>query len=160
MGLQRPTDQSDALDPGDLGDSLSELREARLVRTPEAPRELLVSDDPVPRAPTIRDVALQSAAIVYPEWDYGRDAMTPQAPWCARFRCAPATPRERATRSSDTQHSCAACDATSSGCVRDGRSCMDTSTAATWIWMRSSPRPQTRAPVHRPTGASTSPTVV
>jgi nitric oxide reductase NorD protein len=70
MGLQRPTDQSDAPDPGDLGDSLSELREARLVRTPEAPREVLVSDDPVPRAPTIRDVALRSTAIVYPEWDY------------------------------------------------------------------------------------------
>ena len=70
MGLQRPTDQSEGADPGDLGDSLSDLREARLVRTPEAPREVLASDDPVPRAPAIRDLALRHAAIVYPEWDY------------------------------------------------------------------------------------------
>jgi len=70
MGLQRPTDQSDAADPGDLGDSLSDLREARLVRTPEVPREVLASDNPVPRASVIRDLALRQAAIVYPEWDY------------------------------------------------------------------------------------------
>jgi nitric oxide reductase NorD protein len=70
MGLQRPTDQSDSADPGDLGDSLSELREARLVRTPDVPREVLASADPLPRQPVAGDAAHRHAAIVYPEWDY------------------------------------------------------------------------------------------
>lgn len=70
MGLQRPADQSEGADPGNLADSLSDLREARLVRTPEAPREVLASDDPVPRAATTSDVTMLRAAIVYPEWDY------------------------------------------------------------------------------------------
>lgn len=70
MGLQRPTDQSDTADPGDLGDSLSDLREARLVLTPEAPREVLASDDPLPHAPVRSEIAPTSAAIVYPEWDF------------------------------------------------------------------------------------------
>lgn len=69
MGLQRPTDQSNDADPGDLGDSLSDLREARLVRTAETPREVLASDDPVPRTPAMRDLDRRHAAIVYPEWD-------------------------------------------------------------------------------------------
>ena len=70
MGLQRPTDQSEDADPGELGDSLSDLKEARLVRTPEAPREVLASDDPVSRTPAVRDLASRTSAIAYPEWDY------------------------------------------------------------------------------------------
>jgi nitric oxide reductase NorD protein len=70
MGLQRPRDQSEDADPGDLGDSLSDLREARLVRTPEAPREVLASDIPVPRTPTSSDLEWRRSVIVYPEWDY------------------------------------------------------------------------------------------
>ncbi len=70
MGLQRPTDQSENADPGDLGDSVSDLREARLVRTPESPREVLASDNPVPRTPAVRELACRNSAIAYPEWDY------------------------------------------------------------------------------------------
>ena len=91
MGLQRPTDQSEGADPGDLGDSLSDLREARLVRTPEAPREVLASDDPVPRAPAIDDVELRHAAIVYPEWDYR----------ARRYHAEGAVVREAAVRHGD-----------------------------------------------------------
>ena len=44
MGLQRPADRDESPDPSDLADSLSELPEARIVRTPSAPREVLESD--------------------------------------------------------------------------------------------------------------------
>ena len=70
MGLQRPTDQGDDADPGELGDSLSDLHEARLVRTREAPREVLASSDPLPRAPVAIETTAPRSAIVYPEWDY------------------------------------------------------------------------------------------
>lgn len=70
-GLRRPVDQDDDSDPNDLADSLSELDQARLVATPDAAREILMSDD----APgTDGDAARQrvgtAAGIVYPEWDY------------------------------------------------------------------------------------------
>ena len=67
MGLQRPTDVAD---PGDLGDSLSELPEARLVNTPGSAREILSSDDSAPA--TIAEVTRGGGgtALVYPEWDY------------------------------------------------------------------------------------------
>lgn len=71
MGLQRPVDQEQTPDAAELGDALSDLREARLVRTPEAPREVLASDEPLPRAPAPHVAgAPQRLAIVYPEWDY------------------------------------------------------------------------------------------
>ena len=70
MGLQRPTDRDDEVDPDDLADSLSELPEARLVVAPGRPREVLASDDPPPTgtAQVLRG-GLQ-AGFVYPEWDY------------------------------------------------------------------------------------------
>jgi nitric oxide reductase NorD protein len=71
MGLQRPVDQDAGADPEDVADSLSDLREARLVRTPGVVTETLASDEPVPRAPAPRTSAVaRPDAIQYPEWDY------------------------------------------------------------------------------------------
>ena len=70
MGLQRPADHDDAADPADLGDSLSDLREARLVRTPDAPREVLASIDPVTHTPANVARPGGRVAFVYPEWDH------------------------------------------------------------------------------------------
>jgi nitric oxide reductase NorD protein len=71
MGLQRPVDQEKAPDAAEVGDALSDLRDARLVRTPDSPREVLASAEPIPRAPAERSSGKpQRFAIVYPEWDY------------------------------------------------------------------------------------------
>jgi nitric oxide reductase NorD protein len=69
LGLERPSDREEQGRPGDLGDSLSELPEARLVHTPEAPREVLLSDEPAPRfcAPSPES---RGNALMYPEWDW------------------------------------------------------------------------------------------
>ena len=71
MGLQRPVDQADDAGAEDLADALSELPEARVVRTPGMPREILDADAGPPArapAPTRRDADV--AGIAYPEWDY------------------------------------------------------------------------------------------
>ncbi|NLE86811.1 MAG: VWA domain-containing protein [Myxococcales bacterium] len=74
MGLQRPADRDGDADPEGLADSLSELEEARLVKTPERPREVLTSDEPVPvGAAQVRREAT-TPGLVYPEWDYRRRA--------------------------------------------------------------------------------------
>jgi nitric oxide reductase NorD protein len=71
MGLQRPADRDDDADAADLADSLSELPEARVVRTPGSPREVLESDAPAASfASRAADGTLTEAGIVYPEWDY------------------------------------------------------------------------------------------
>src|SRR5690606_20001647 len=44
MGLQRPTDRDEGADPSGLADSLAELPEARLVRTAQPAKEVLLSD--------------------------------------------------------------------------------------------------------------------
>jgi nitric oxide reductase NorD protein len=71
-GLQRPADRDDDADPGELADALSELEEARLVRTASAPREVLTSDDPPPRAAVTGPVGI-GRGLVYPEWDWRVD---------------------------------------------------------------------------------------
>ena len=69
MGLVRPGDRDDAADPGGLADSLSELPEARLVRTPGAPREVLISEDPPARTDAASPAGAGSG-FAYPEWDW------------------------------------------------------------------------------------------
>ena len=69
MGLTRPTDRDQEGRPGELGDSLSELGEARLVRTPEPAREILLSDEPPPRL-VVPAVPPSVGALAYPEWDW------------------------------------------------------------------------------------------
>jgi nitric oxide reductase NorD protein len=70
-GLQRPLDRDDAADPGDLGQSLSELPEASVVRTTARSREILHADGerpaPMPGDAIARDGA---HATAYPEWDH------------------------------------------------------------------------------------------
>ena len=71
FGLQRPADRKEDADPEGLADSLSELPEARVVRTPGRPREVLRSGEVPPRreAPP-QSTSTTHAGIAYPEWDY------------------------------------------------------------------------------------------
>ncbi|HEX7126132.1 MAG TPA: VWA domain-containing protein, partial [Thermodesulfobacteriota bacterium] len=68
-GLQRPLDRDEGADPEGLADSLAELEEAPVVRTPDRPNEVLLAEEPPSRrtAPGGRPLA---AGIVYPEWDH------------------------------------------------------------------------------------------
>ncbi|MEO8452981.1 MAG: hypothetical protein ABI647_24540 [Gemmatimonadota bacterium] len=68
-GLQRPADRDQQADPGELADALSELPEARLVRSPGVIREVLAGEDPIRRVPAEAST-LEPAAIAYPEWDW------------------------------------------------------------------------------------------
>lgn len=70
MGLQRPTDRDAEADPEGLADSLAELPEARLVTSPEAPREILVSNDPPPASVEAAPGTETVDGLIYPEWDY------------------------------------------------------------------------------------------
>jgi nitric oxide reductase NorD protein len=68
-GLQRPADRDHQADPGDLAESLAELPEARLVRTPGPVSEILAGEEPIPRARGGFGGA-GPAGIAYPEWDW------------------------------------------------------------------------------------------
>ena len=70
FGLQRPTDRDDHADPEGLGDSLSDLPEARVVRTPGQAREVLRAGDELQRTQPESPEAPTMAGIAYPEWDY------------------------------------------------------------------------------------------
>jgi nitric oxide reductase NorD protein len=71
FGLQRPADREHDADPEGLGDSLSELPEARVVRTPERPLEVLRSGErPEPSERTGSNPLPPHGAVSYPEWDY------------------------------------------------------------------------------------------
>ena len=72
LGMQRPVDRDTEIAADEFADSLSELSAARLVSTPEIPKEVLIADD----APETRARAQNSEpqrevkSIAYPEWDY------------------------------------------------------------------------------------------
>jgi nitric oxide reductase NorD protein len=68
-GLHRPADRDQQADPGDLADALSELPEARLVRTPGPVSEVLAGEDPIPRAPA-GQLQAPASGLAYPEWDW------------------------------------------------------------------------------------------
>jgi nitric oxide reductase NorD protein len=71
FGLQRPTDCQHDADPEGLGDSLSELPEARVVRTPERPREVLRGEERPNRTEHILSTVVEArGAVSYPEWNY------------------------------------------------------------------------------------------
>jgi nitric oxide reductase NorD protein len=69
MGLQRPADRDEQADPGGLADSLSELPEARVVRTREQATEVLRSEDAPRRRTMLDSVVVQKPGVSYPEWD-------------------------------------------------------------------------------------------
>ena len=68
-GLQRPADRDQHADPGELADALSELPEARLVRTPGPVSEVLAGADPIARAVAVAARAT-AGGLAYPEWDW------------------------------------------------------------------------------------------
>ncbi|MDH3460200.1 MAG: hypothetical protein OEM00_04340 [Burkholderiaceae bacterium] len=72
LGLQRPTDRDAQTAADEFAESLAELEQARLVSTPGAPKEVLLSDDP-PDARAKHGAgagADGSGQIHYPEWDH------------------------------------------------------------------------------------------
>jgi nitric oxide reductase NorD protein len=77
-GLQRPADRDEKADPGDLADALSELPEARLVRSPVAVHEVLAGADPIRRGPGIES-SPGPTGFAYPEWDWRAGAYRPRA---------------------------------------------------------------------------------
>lgn len=78
FGLQRPADRDEAADPEGLGDSLSDLPEARVVRTPGPAKEVLRSGDAIERAPGQTPAAPARRGLVYPEWDHRLNAYRAQ----------------------------------------------------------------------------------
>ena len=70
FGLQRPADRDDDADPEGLADSLSDLPEARMVRTPGPVREVLRSGDAIERLPGHTPSAPARRGFMYPEWDH------------------------------------------------------------------------------------------
>jgi len=71
FGLQRPIDRAHDVDPESLGDSLSELPDARVVRTPGQAKEILRSGDELPRTRREFSVAETTPSVMsFPEWDY------------------------------------------------------------------------------------------
>ena len=71
FGLQRPADHDEHADPEGLADSLSDLPEARIVRTAGQAREVLRTAEEMPRAEAaIPRAAVPRRGIAYPEWDY------------------------------------------------------------------------------------------
>jgi nitric oxide reductase NorD protein len=71
LGMQRPLDTDDEPDVDGLGDSLSDLPDARVVRTPGRPREILASGEWDPPGAGRADARRRPAAgIAYPEWDH------------------------------------------------------------------------------------------
>ncbi|MCA9601309.1 MAG: VWA domain-containing protein, partial [Myxococcales bacterium] len=70
MGLQRPADREVDVDADEIADSLSELREARVVRSRERAKEVLLGQAPPPRQIVAAEGAPVPDGVVYPEWDY------------------------------------------------------------------------------------------
>jgi nitric oxide reductase NorD protein len=70
--MQRPADRDDALDPEQHADSVADLAQARLVRTPARAKEVLLSDDGIDPAPGAQTTRRLDAAVElnYPEWDF------------------------------------------------------------------------------------------
>lgn len=93
FGLQRPIDRGDDADPDGLGDSLSDLPEARMVRTPEQAREVLRSGEELTSEGGAAPAPPPRCGIVYPEWDHR----------IAQYRERGAVVRERAAPLGDSR---------------------------------------------------------
>jgi nitric oxide reductase NorD protein len=104
FGLQRPSDRDEKTAAEDLADSVSELSEARLVATPGAPKEVLLSDDPpTARARAEGRQAASTQVFQYPEWDWRtRSYREPGA--CVHILEAPHGDRGWVQRTLDGHH--------------------------------------------------------
>ena len=69
MGLERPADRDAEAAPEELADALADLPETRVIATPNAPREVLTSEGPVPRGQRPTTTGASGIGHVYPEWD-------------------------------------------------------------------------------------------
>jgi nitric oxide reductase NorD protein len=74
MGLQRPADRDAGARVDEIADALSDLPEARVVRTAGPPREVLQSDTASTARGGPAGPGDGAVGITYPEWDYGRGA--------------------------------------------------------------------------------------
>ena len=117
LGLQRPADRADDVDPESLGDSLSELPEARVVRTPGQAKEILRGGDELPR--TSRETVSEARAggIAYPEWDYRTAGYRPGPRSSARLYHGSEIPHGHKEHSRVIAGSCGVCVPASSACV-------------------------------------------
>lgn len=72
FGMNRPTDRDEETPLNEFAESLGELAEAQLVRTPERARDYFVSEDLPASGTAMLTTAPQRAGEVleYPEWDY------------------------------------------------------------------------------------------
>lgn len=78
FGLQRPADRADEADPDGLGDSLSELPDARVIRTPGRTREVLRAGEPMESVAREGALGSRPGGLVYPEWDYAAGHYRPR----------------------------------------------------------------------------------
>ena len=69
MGLERPADRDAEAAPEELADALADLPQTRVIATPNSPREVLMSQGPVPRAQRPTTSGASGIGQVYPEWD-------------------------------------------------------------------------------------------
>lgn len=72
FGLQRPVDRDESIGAEEFAESVAELDQARLVATPHAPKEVLLSDDPPPSrvGRFASHAAATDDARSYPEWNW------------------------------------------------------------------------------------------
>ena len=87
MGLERPVDRDAEAAPEELADALADLPETRVIATPNAPREVLTSEGPVPRGQRPTTTGASGIGHVYPEWDCRAQAYRLQG----KSRSRPAT---------------------------------------------------------------------
>ena len=91
MGLERPADRDAEAAPEELADALADIPETRVVATPNAPREVLTSEGPVPRAKRPTTTEASRIGLVYPEWDC----------WAQAYRLQGAVVREEPIATGD-----------------------------------------------------------
>lgn len=113
LGLQRPSDRDASTAAEEFADALSELGQARLVATPERPREVLLSDDPPEAGARARggERAGGERSFRYPEWDWQRNAYLDPGATVLLREAGPGpqewvdrTLRERAAMLADIRH--------------------------------------------------------
>ena len=90
MGLQRPVDRDQQTASESFAEDLAELSEARRVSTPGKPKEIFLSDDPLPSRSRQPGGSPEGGdAYAYPEWDYRLESYRKPG---ARVRILPALP--------------------------------------------------------------------
>ncbi len=79
FGMNRPVDRCAGEQADGAADSLSELEQARQVRTPGRAREVFCDDDRLPAPDRGAAPPADLTGLLYPEWDCGRQAYLERA---------------------------------------------------------------------------------